>query len=36
MFLSVPITVIIAIVCAKFAPTRPVAVLLSSHGQLAR
>ncbi len=34
MFLSVPITVIIAIVFAKFAPTRPVAVLLSSRGEV--
>lgn len=34
MFLSVPITVIIAIVLAKFAPTRPVAILLSSDGRL--
>jgi AI-2 transport protein TqsA len=35
MFLSVPITVIIAIVFSKFEPTRPVAVLLSSNGRLA-
>ena len=35
MFLSVPITVIIAIVMSKFEPTRPVAVLLSSKGDLA-
>jgi len=34
MFLSVPITVIIAIVFSKFEPTRPVAVLLSSNGRL--
>lgn len=34
MFLSVPITVIVAIVFAKFEPTRPVAVLLSSRGEL--
>lgn len=35
MFLSVPITVIVAIVLSKFEPTRPVAVLLSSTGELA-
>jgi AI-2 transport protein TqsA len=34
MFLSVPITVIVAIVLAKFKPTRPVAILLSSSGRL--
>ncbi len=34
MFLSVPITVILAIVCSKFEPTRPVAVLLSSRGEV--
>lgn len=34
MFLSVPITVILAIILSKFEPTRPVAVLLSSNGRL--
>jgi AI-2 transport protein TqsA len=34
MFLSVPITVILAIVFSKFEPTRPVAVLLSSRGEV--
>lgn len=34
MFLSVPITVIVAIVLAKFDATRPVAVLLSSRGEV--
>ncbi len=34
MFLSVPITVMIMIVLAQFPQTRPIAVLLSSHGRL--
>ena len=34
MFLCVPIMVSIVIVCAHFAPTRPVAILLSADGQL--
>ena len=36
MFLSVPITVILANVFSKFEPTRPVAVLLSSRGEVPR
>ncbi len=35
MFLCVPITVIIMIVCSYFPNTRPVAVLLSGNGQVA-
>jgi predicted PurR-regulated permease PerM len=34
MFLCVPITVIVMIVCAHFAPTRRLAVLLSATGRL--
>lgn len=34
MFLCVPITVILMIVCAHFRPTRPVAVLLSATGKV--
>lgn len=33
-FLAVPITAVIAMVCAGFAPTRPIAVLLSRNGRL--
>jgi AI-2 transport protein TqsA len=36
MFLCVPIMVIVMIVCAHFAPTRPLAVLLSATGQLGK
>ena len=35
MFLCVPITVIIVIICSYFPTTRPVAVLLSGNGELA-
>ena len=35
MFLSVPITVIAMIVMAQFQTTRPLAILLSSHGSVA-
>ncbi len=35
MFLSVPITVIAMIVMAQFPATRPLAILLSSHGSIA-
>jgi predicted PurR-regulated permease PerM len=35
MFLCVPITVIIMIVCSYFSATRPVAILLSSNGKVA-
>lgn len=34
MFLSVPITVIIMIICSYFPSTRPIAVLLSGDGQV--
>jgi len=34
MFLCVPIMVILNIVLAKFAPTRPIAVLLSANGKI--
>ena len=34
MFLCVPFTVIMMIVCAYFPATRPVAILLSGNGQL--
>lgn len=34
MFLCVPITVIIMIICAYFPSTRPIAVLLSGNGQV--
>jgi predicted PurR-regulated permease PerM len=34
MFLCVPITVILMIVCAHFRPTRPVAILLSATGKV--
>jgi predicted PurR-regulated permease PerM len=33
MFLCVPLTVILVIICAHFEGTRPLAVLLSAHGQ---
>ncbi|HQW63374.1 MAG TPA: AI-2E family transporter [Pseudomonadota bacterium] len=33
-FLAVPITAVIAMVCAGFAPTRPIAVLLSRNGEV--
>jgi predicted PurR-regulated permease PerM len=36
MFLCVPITVIIMIICSYFPGTRPIAVLLSGDGQVAR
>lgn len=36
MFLCVPITVIIMIICSYFPNTRPIAVLLSGDGQVAR
>ena len=32
MFLSVPLTIIVMIVCSHFDPTRPIAVLLSGDG----
>lgn len=34
MLLSVPITVAIIIICSKFEPTRPVAILLSKNGKI--
>jgi predicted PurR-regulated permease PerM len=34
MFLSVPITVIIAIICSYIPQARPIAILLSSNGQI--
>ena len=34
LFLAVPITVILMIICAHFDPTRWVAVLLSSDGEI--
>ncbi|MEM1383960.1 MAG: AI-2E family transporter [Pseudomonadota bacterium] len=34
MFLAIPITVIICLICARFPATRPVAVLLSKDGRL--
>jgi AI-2 transport protein TqsA len=34
MFLSVPITVIMIIVCSQFPKTRPVAILLSEKGKI--
>ncbi len=34
MFLSVPLTVIALIVLSHWEPTRPIAILLSSHGEL--
>ncbi|GMG82286.1 AI-2E family transporter [Paralimibaculum aggregatum] len=34
MFLAIPITVILALVCARFPVTRPIAVLLSRDGQV--
>jgi AI-2 transport protein TqsA len=34
MFLAVPIMVVVMIVCSHFEATRPMAVLLSSDGQL--
>jgi AI-2 transport protein TqsA len=34
MILCVPIMVIVMIICAHFAPTRPVAILLSSDGEV--
>jgi predicted PurR-regulated permease PerM len=32
MFLAVPLTVVVMIVCSHFAPTRPLAILLSADG----
>jgi len=34
MFLCVPITVILMIICGHFAPTRPIAIMLSSDGEI--
>ncbi|MEL6219554.1 MAG: AI-2E family transporter [Pseudomonadota bacterium] len=34
MFLAIPITVILALVCARFPTTRPIAVLLSKDGRV--
>lgn len=34
MFLAIPITVILTLVCARFETTRPIAVLLSKKGQV--
>jgi predicted PurR-regulated permease PerM len=34
MILCIPIMVIVMIICAHFAPTRPVAILLSSDGEI--
>ena len=34
MFLCIPITVILMIICGHFAPTRPVAIMLSSDGEI--
>ena len=36
MFLCVPITVMVAMICAEFEASRPIAVLLSSNGQVQR
>jgi len=34
MFLCVPITVMLVIICAQFPQTRPVAILLSADGRI--
>ena len=34
MFLAIPITVILTLICARFDTTRPIAVLLSKNGQV--
>jgi predicted PurR-regulated permease PerM len=34
MILSIPIAVIVMIICGHFAPTRPIAILLSSDGEV--
>ena len=36
MFLAIPITVILTLICARFDTTRPIAVLLSKNGQVPR
>ncbi|MGF1502471.1 MAG: AI-2E family transporter [Paracoccaceae bacterium] len=34
MFLAIPITVILTLVCARFEPTRPIAIILSKDGRV--
>ena len=36
MILCIPIMVILMIVCAHFGPSRPIAILLSSYGEMGR
>ena len=35
MFLAIPITVILGLICARFPATRPIAILLSKDGKVA-